>query len=338
MTASKTKRPFVEKNGLLNPSNEPSSFPDSGDNFVTSTSQQSGLSCYLIALRPWSLPASLIPVALGSCLAYKSQDVFSLPILLTTVLTALCVHAAGNLVNTYFDFFRGIDTKKSDDRTLVDSILQPNDVARLGGILYIAGCVGFAVVNFLSTAKIEHLALIYFCGLSSSFLYTGGLGLKYIAMGDILIVLTFGPLSVVFSYLSQTGQLSLAPLLYALPMALNTEAILHSNNTRDVEGDRQAGAITLAIILGRTGSYILFSFLLFTPYIIFIIIGIHFSCWILLPAVSIIIAFRIEKQFRRGDLANLPQQVAKLNLVMGLLYIIALFLSDWRTLPSMTQL
>ena len=296
------------------------------------------LSGYWIALRPWSFPASIIPVALGSCLAYKSLGVFNFYICFTTIITALCVHAAGNLVNTYFDFVRGVDNKKSDDRTLVDSILRPNDVVRLGAVLYIAGCFGFVVVNFLSAAKMEHLALIYFCGLSSSFLYTGGLGLKYIAMGDILIVLTFGPLTVVFSYLSQTGDLSLGPLLYAIPLALNTEAILHCNNTRDMEGDCQAGAITVAIILGRRGSYFLFCFLLFVPYLIFITVGIHFSGWILLPVLSIFIAFRLEKQFRRDDLAFLPQSVAQLNIIMGVLYIMALLLSNVSSLPFISTL
>ena len=296
------------------------------------------LSGYWIALRPWSFTASIIPVALGSCLAYKSLAVFNIYICLTTIITALCVHAAGNLVNTYFDFVRGVDNKKSDDRTLVDSILRPNDVVRLGAIFYIAGCFGFVVVNFLSAAKMEHLALIYFCGLSSSFLYTGGLGLKYIAMGDILIVLTFGPLTVVFSYLSQTGNLSMAPLLYAIPLALNTEAILHCNNTRDMEGDRLAGAITVAILLGRRGSYLLFCFLLFMPYMVFITVGIHFSGWILLPVVSIFSAFKLEKEFRRDNLAILPQSVAQLNIIMGVLYIAGLCMADVASLPFISTL
>lgn len=308
------------------------------DSKLNNQQRKSGLSCYLIALRPWSFTASITPVALGSVLAYKSLGVFNIGIFFTTMFTALCVHAAGNIVNTYFDFVRGVDNKKSDDRTLVDSILLPSDVVRLGAVLYVAGCVGFWILYILSPAKMEHLALVYFCGLSSSFLYTGGLGLKYIALGDILIVLTFGPLAVVFSHLSQTGQLSLIPLIYAVPLALNTEAILHSNNTRDMESDRMAGAITMAILLGKTGSYCLFCFLLFTPYFMFFTIGLHYSPWLLMPALSIFLVFKLEKSFRKGNLTDLPHQVAHLNLVMGLLYIAALYLADSGSLPSMTPL
>ncbi|XP_041378249.1 ubiA prenyltransferase domain-containing protein 1-like [Gigantopelta aegis] len=293
------------------------------------------LSKYVAALRPWSFTASFTPVALGCILAYKSVGMFSLPVFFTTCLTALSVHAAGNLVNTYFDYTRGVDTKKSDDRTLVDKILLPSDIAFLGGVFYIVGCVGFLVLVLISPAKMEHLALIYFGGLSSSFLYTGGLGLKYIAMGDLLIFLTFGPLTVLFAFLTQGGQLSLMPFFYAIPLALNTEAILHSNNARDADGDLKAGVITLAILLGQAGSYVLFSALMFLPYIMFIMMGIHCTKWLFLPALSIVGAFKLEKDFRIRRLTDMPRRVAFLNLIMGILYIVACLMADGTALPAL---
>lgn len=129
---------------------------------------------YVLALRPWSFSASLTPVALGSALAYRSQGVLDPRLLLGCAVAVLAVHGAGNLVNTYYDFSKGIDHKKSDDRTLVDRILEPQDVVRFGVFLYTLGCVCAAYLYYLSTLKLEHLALIYFGGLSGSFLYTGG--------------------------------------------------------------------------------------------------------------------------------------------------------------------
>ena len=46
----------------------------------------------------------------------------------------------------------------------------------------------------IAPARLEHLALVYFGGLSSSFLYTGGIGFKYIALGDVMIIIIFGPI------------------------------------------------------------------------------------------------------------------------------------------------
>ena len=129
---------------------------------------------YVLALRPWSFSASLTPVALGSALAYRSQGVLDPRLLVGCAIAVLAVHGAGNLVNTYYDFSKGIDHKKSDDRTLVDRILEPQDVVRFGVFLYTLGCVCAACLYCLSPLKLEHLALIYFGGLSGSFLYTGG--------------------------------------------------------------------------------------------------------------------------------------------------------------------
>lgn len=129
---------------------------------------------YVLALRPWSFSASLTPVALGSALAYRAEEALDPRLLLGSAVTVLAVHGAGNLVNTYYDFSKGIDHKKSDDRTLVDQILEPQDVVRFGVFLYTVGCICAAGLYAVSTLKLEHLALIYFGGLSSSFLYTGG--------------------------------------------------------------------------------------------------------------------------------------------------------------------
>lgn len=292
------------------------------------------LSSYVSALRPWSFSASLIPVILGTALAYKNSGTINVIILCVTLLTAVSVHAAGNVVNTYYDYLKGIDHKKSDDRILVDNILTKDEIVHLGAMLYGAGCIGFIILAMLSPARIEHLALVYFGGLSSSFLYTGGIGLKYIALGDVLILITFGPISVLFSYMAQCGQMNPVTLLYAAPIALNTEAILHSNNTRDMESDRKAGVVTVAILIGRTASHILYALLLLTPYIMFSVIGLHFSKWLLLPLITLPTAFDLEKQFRRGSLKKLPTKTAKLNLYFGLFYVIACMMTNSENLPG----
>lgn len=281
---------------------------------------------YVLALRPWSLSASLLPTLLGAALAYRlpGDSGFSWPALLLTLLTVVPVHGAGNVVNTYFDFVKGIDNRKSDDRTLVDHILSIDEVVSLGAILYLAGCVCFVPLVILSPARMEHLALVYFGGLSSSFLYTGGIGLKYIALGDILVLVIFGPVSVVFAFLAQTGRVDWPIIYYAIPLALNTEAILHSNNTRDLETDCKAEIVTLAILIGRTASYLLYAFLLFTPYIMFVVASVRCSLWFLLPMLTLPRAFEIERRFRSPEtMRYVPRQTARLNFYFGMLYVIS---------------
>lgn len=295
------------------------------------------LSSYVLALRPWSLSASLIPTLLGSTIAYKypaSSD-FNYITLLLTLFTVVSVHGAGNVVNTYFDYVKGIDNRKSDDRILVDHILSQDEVVSLGALLYFAGCVGFILLALVSPAKMEHLALVYFGGLSSSFLYTGGIGFKYIALGDLLIIIIFGPISVLFAFMAQTGYVEWAMIYYAIPLALNTEAILHSNNTRDLESDKKAGIVTFAIIIGHTASHILYAFLLFTPFMMFIGASMKYSKWFMLPLITLPGAFRIEKQFRSNDIQSVPKKTAKLNLFFGILYVLSCSLVP--SLPYVTM-
>ncbi|XP_044758856.1 ubiA prenyltransferase domain-containing protein 1 homolog [Coccinella septempunctata] len=295
------------------------------------------LSSYVLALRPWSLSASLMPTLLGSTIAYKypGEADFNYFTLLLTVITVISVHGAGNVVNTYFDYVKGIDNRKSDDRTLVDHILTKDEVVSLGAYLYFAGCVGFILLAVLSPAKMEHLALVYFGGLSSSFLYTGGIGFKYIALGDVLILTIFGPISVLFAFMSQTGYVEWSTMYYAIPLALNTEAILHSNNTRDSEADNKVGIVTLAIIIGHTASHVLYAFLLFTPYIMFMVASLKYSKWFMLPLVTLPNAFKIEKQFRSNNMHSVPKKTAKLNLFFGILYVLAC--SMVTSLPHITK-
>jgi len=133
----------------------------------------------------------------------------------------------------------------------------------------------------------------------------------------------------------QGGELSWAPLIYAIPLALNTEAILHSNNTRDADIDQEAGIVTMAILAGRTGSYAIFALLLFVPYIVFALLAANASRWFVLPLLTVLFAFNTERQFRRGDLSKMPQTVASLNLKLAIAYVAACMFADHSRLPGL---
>jgi 1,4-dihydroxy-2-naphthoate octaprenyltransferase len=73
----------------------------------------------------------LYHIVLGAAISFRTttqQHEFSLLIFILTLVTIALVHCAGNVVNTYYDYVKGIDTRKSDDRTLVDHILTIDEV------------------------------------------------------------------------------------------------------------------------------------------------------------------------------------------------------------------
>lgn len=211
----------------------------------------------------------------------------------------------------------------------------------LGNASYIVACVGLLTLLYLSPSKSTyhpvHLAIVFFWGLTGSFIYTGGFGLKYIALGDLLVLSIFLFMVPVFSYMAQTGTFDLITLRYALPLALNTEAILHSNNTRDMENDRRANLVTVPIIVGPTCSYLIYVLFLFIPYIMFILFSLRCSVWFLLPLITLHRAFKIERNFRSKHLETVPSATAKLNVYLALFYIASLIMTPTANLPWITR-
>lgn len=124
---------------------------------------------YLIALQPWSFSVSLAPVALGNVLSWREKSQFSLPIFLFSTIVVLSVHAASNAVHAYRDGHGKTDQERSGkaDKERAKAMVQ------IGAVLYVLACVAMFVVTCISPAKTEHLALLFFGGLSASFLYTG---------------------------------------------------------------------------------------------------------------------------------------------------------------------
>ena len=153
-------------------------------------------------------------------------------------------------------------------------------------------------------------------------------GFKYIALGDILILLTFGPITVIYSYMAQAGHYSIYPIFYALPLTLNTEAILHSNNTRDMKHDKSVGILTLSMLLGKQYSYYLYCLLIYSPYIIIIYFMITISWYFFLPLLTIIHAYNLCEKFKHDNLIKLPNQTATLNFLLGFLYILAIIITN----------
>jgi len=128
--------------------------------------------------------------------------------------------------------------------------------------------------------------------------------------------------------MAQAGHYSIYPILYALPLTLNTEAILHSNNTRDMKHDKSVGIITLSILLGKRFSYYFYCLLIYSPYLIISYIMIYISWFCFLPLLTIIYAYRLCEEFKHDQLIKLPHRTAVLNFLLGSLYIFSIFLTN----------
>jgi 1,4-dihydroxy-2-naphthoate octaprenyltransferase len=280
-----------------------------------------GAKAWLMGLRPYSFPASLMSMLVGVALAYR-DEFFDLPLFLLTLVGGLCFHAGANLVNTYFDFQRGLDSARdSDDRTLVDSIMLPRQVLAFAVALFL---IGGGIGGYLVWESGWEILALGAVGLALGVFYTAEpLGFKYLALGDIGIFVAFGPLLVMGAYFVQTEELAWQPFFFSIPLGLMVDAILHGNNFRDAEADRRVGGRTLAQFLGQQGSRYAYWLLLLSPYAFAIGFAATVSPWVLLPIASVPLALRLARSINvsgaelKRALAFLPQQTAQLVLLYG---------------------
>jgi 1,4-dihydroxy-2-naphthoate octaprenyltransferase len=91
---------------------------------------------------------------------------------------------------------------------------------------------------------------------------------KYVALGDLMIFICYGLAIALGMVYVMTGQLVWAVLPVSAPLGLLIVAILHANNTRDIEQDRSAGIRTLAMNQGLEGAQITYQVFLLTAYLL----------------------------------------------------------------------
>ncbi|HNW44137.1 MAG TPA: 1,4-dihydroxy-2-naphthoate octaprenyltransferase [Elusimicrobiales bacterium] len=278
---------------------------------------------WLIVLRAYSWPASLVPVVVGSAAAARFGR-FSWADLALTLPAALLVHSGANLANTYFDYSNGVDkAQTADDRGLVDHLVSPALALRLAAGLLAAG----AGIGLFLAAKNHIPALLWLgaAGIALAWFYTARPGYKYRALGDIGIFLAFGPLIGTGTALIQTGSFVPEALWASIPVGLLVTAILHANNMRDLDPDSAANFRTLAGALGLQASEKLYYALIFMPYLFAFTFG---SPWpALCCALSAPLALKLRARAASGDFARLVPETAGLVAAYGLLLSAGLLLA-----------
>jgi 1,4-dihydroxy-2-naphthoate octaprenyltransferase len=206
-----------------------------------------------LAVRPFSFTASVTPVVLGSVLA-AYHGAWSWLLFVLTVVGAVLIHAGTNLINDYYDWQKGADTPESlgPNRALKEGILTPRQVF-WGGILCFA--LGSAIGLYLvATRGLFILYLGIFSVLAGWFYTAGPAAFAYTGLGEIVVFIFMGPVMVMGSYFVMTQRVVPGVIWISVPIGLLVAAILHANNMRDLEADRDRNKRTLANLLGRQAS------------------------------------------------------------------------------------
>lgn len=272
----------------------------------------------IIASRPWSLPASLVPIMLTTCLLHHTQGLLPTLAFAACAVCILCVQAAANLTNTYFDYVNGVDTKENaDDRALVDSKVDKYGVLQSSVILFMVGGVCVAAVAAV-TGRMA--AMVGLSGILLAFFYTADpVNLKGMALGDLTVFACFGPMAMSLASLSISGSIDWMVLYLSVPMGLLTVAILHANNVRDVAADKAAKVTTVAQYLSPEANFWLYVAEIGVSYALVGALAVVLTPRLLMVAACLPWSIHLARKFKAGMLSTLPQLTAQHNLLFGAL-------------------
>ena len=292
----------------------------------------SALQIWLSAIRPRTLSISLVPVMVGTALAWAEHQLFAWVTLLATLGGALLIQIGTNLHNDAADFERGADTPQrlGPRRVSAEGWLKPRQVRRAAYLSFAGAFLLGIYLVWLGGWPIVVLGLL---SLTTAYAYTGGpRPVAYTPLGELFVFLFFGLAAVTGSFYLQTHQWSWNALLLGAAVGLPAAAVLLINNYRDLDTDRYASKHTLAVVVGRPASrYLYAALLLLAPFTSLPLLGQGLGGVVLaLPWLSLVPAiFLIRRLWHTSidkSLNRLLAQTAQWQLLFGTLLCMALTL------------
>jgi 1,4-dihydroxy-2-naphthoate octaprenyltransferase len=252
---------------------------------------QKTLTTWFMATRPQFFTVIILPIVLGTAIAWHSQKVF-LPLYFSlSLLAGILTHAGINVLNDYFDRLSDDFNKTpltpfaGGSRMIQKGILSAAETYRYGMLLLIMA-VGIGL--FLIWARGLALLWIGLIGVLSGYFYSAPpFSFQSRGLGEVLVGLNFGLLAVLGAYYVQTQTLTLAALIAALPLAILVTAILYINEFPDYAADKKAGKNTLIVRLGKVRARPIYALLIGLSFIA-IALGVMYNSLPLFSLISLL--------------------------------------------------
>ena len=208
------------------------------------------LKIWWLALRPQTLGAAVAPVSVGTAMAFADGKGHTLAAL-AALLGALLIQIGTNFANDYFDFVKGADTQErlGPVRATQAGLVAPEAMRHAFGLTF---GLAFLLGLYLVTRGGWPIVIIGLCSIAAGIAYTGGpYPLAYHGLGDVFVLIFFGPVAVGGTYYVQAQDIHSTVLLAGLGPGLIATALLAVNNLRDADTDEQSNKRTLAVRFGK---------------------------------------------------------------------------------------
>lgn len=218
---------------------------------------------WILAARPKTLVASVLPVFTGFILALEDTKNASFFVGFLCLLYCLLIQVATNFANDYFDFKKGADSDRNfgPNRMVRDGRICPKAMITAAWVLIaLSFILGIYIMELVNGHRL--LLVIGFLSGVFAFAYTGGpYPLAYNALGDLFVIVFFGFVAVMITHYVAvlSGGVEWQPNWYVpLGVGFVINNLLVVNNYRDFDEDRKSGKKTLVVIFGKKAGLVLF--------------------------------------------------------------------------------
>ena len=293
---------------------------------------RSKLQLWYDVTRPYSLPATSVPVIVGTDLAWYHGQVDGVLFLLA-LFGSVSIQIGANLANEYLDYVQGIDRGDSlgPAGVILRGELAPKQIFWATVLAFFASVMFGSYFVFIYGWPILLLGVV---SILAAWFYTAKpLSLGYRALGEIEEFTFMGPVIVVASYYVQVGSLALTPILVSLLVGMLVLPILHANNLRDVVQDDERNRLTWVVLAyrrfgaekGKVVSIGIYCLSITGAYVMLLVLTLthHMPLWSLLALLTIPEAYAMIKFVRSGvegkPLNRLVRGTARLELLFGIM-------------------
>jgi 1,4-dihydroxy-2-naphthoate octaprenyltransferase len=220
---------------------------------------------WIAGARPRTLPASAVPVAVGTAVASAEGHVIWWRAV-CALIVAVALQVGTNYANDYSDGIRGTDAERVGPLRLVASgLASPAAVKRAAFASFaVAGAAGVA----LAAVAGWWLILVGLACVAAGWLYTGGpKPYGYLGFGELFVFVFFGLVATAGTAYVQLGRLTGLAVAAGVPVGLLAVALLVVNNLRDIPGDTRSGKMTLAVRVGPGPTRIGYAVAVLAPFL-----------------------------------------------------------------------
>ena len=241
---------------------------------------------WLIATRSAVLVMTFNSAAIAGLLAARDGR-FDLLLWSLVTVGLLFAHATNNLVNDLTDHWKGVDKdnyfrSQYGPQPLEHGLMTQNQV-----LLYTAVTGLIALAAGIALVVLRGEATLWLLGSGVFFVLFYTWPLKYIGMGEVAVIVVWGPLMVGGGYYVVTGQIASDVILASLPVALAATTVLFGKHTDKLEADRGKGIRTMPVLLGeRNARWATIGMLTLQYLLVFWLVATGALSWLLLAVLG----------------------------------------------------